>query len=171
MTNRSRKAIPFLLALILVAAMSVLIKTVLRTLDNESAGNIEIRKTPNPLGADLTKAILRHKNGELDIVDISAVTAFSWDRLYMIGDYTSASEIDAIVGRSWRKKCYTQISVSDGYTLIVFTANNAVVSCLDYPKNKGKFLIPDQAYHAGLSPLESRFLMNEYGDLIWAGNE
>lgn len=89
----------------------------------------------------------------------------------MFGDYTSASEIDAVVGRSWRKNCYTEIGVSDGYILLVFTSSNMVVHCLDYPKNKGYFLIPEQAYNQGLSAQESRFVMNEHGDLIWLGNK
>jgi hypothetical protein len=88
----------------------------------------------------------------------------------MFGAYTSSSEIDGVVGRSWRRNCYTQVGVSDGYTLLVFTKDDNVVHCLDYPKEEGDFLIPEQRYHEGLSSHESHFLVNEYGQLIWAAN-
>ncbi|MEO7838258.1 MAG: hypothetical protein ABIU06_02815 [Anaerolineales bacterium] len=172
MTKQSQKII-----LILLIVMSVIIlvsigaKTILDALDSVSSGNFEIRETSDPLKAELFNMISHHKNGELDVIDVSAATKFSWHRLYMFGDYTSPPEIDSVVGRSWRKNCYTQIGVSDGYTLLVFTDDNTVVHCLDYPKDEGNFLIPEQAYQEGLSPQESLFTMNEYGDLIWVGDK
>ncbi len=155
MTSRSQKIIlVFLVIVLLIIATGVVAQIILRAVDNELSGNIEIRDTPDPLAAKLTNMISRYKKGELDAIDLSVVTTFSWDRLYMFGDYTSASEIDAVVGRSWRKNCYTQIGLSDGYTLLVFIENNTVFHCLDYPKDEGNFLIPEQAYHEGLSSQE-----------------
>lgn len=172
MPERIRKIIPILFLIVLVIiAISIGAKTIFNALDSVSSGNVELVGTPDPLKAELSDLISRHKNGGLDVIDISIATTFSWDRLYMFGDYTTAPEIDSVVGRSWRKECYTNIDVSDSYTLLVFTENSVVVHCLDYPKNEGDFLIPEEAYQEGLSPQESLFTINEHEDLVWEGNK
>ena len=142
-------------------------KIIFDTFDNLSSGNIELRETPNPLTAELSNMVNSYKNGEIDIVDLSALTTFSWDRLYLFGDYAEPKEIDSIVGRSWRENCYTNISVSDSYTLLVFVGNDVVVHCMDYPKNEGDFLISDHVYKNGISSQEAFFTVDEHGILIW----
>jgi hypothetical protein len=113
----------------------------------------------------------RYENGEVDVIDLSGLTTFSWDWLYLFGDYTQPSEIDSIVGKSWRERCYTDISVSDGYILLVFVENDAVVHCLDYPKNDGYFLISDEIYKNGISSQEASFVVDKYGMLILTGDK
>src|SRR5262245_45268291 len=82
--------------------------------------------TPGPSKIALLDAIARHKNGEIPNVDLSTVTTFPWDRLYVFESYTQPSEIDAVVGRSWRKSCFTTIHTSEELALLVFTNNSQV---------------------------------------------
>jgi len=146
MSKQSQKtASIFLMILLVIFVSSLVIKTLLEELDSVTTGNIELLKTPDPLETELSNTVSRYKNNDITIIDLSAITTFSWDRLYMFGDYTSNSDIDSIVGRSWRELCYTQVGASDGYTLLIFTKNQAVVHCLDYPKIMGDFRIPEQA--------------------------
>jgi len=172
MKKQIQKILPTLLVvLILVGIVSIAAKIIFDTFDNLSSGNIELRETPDPLKAELSNMVNRYNNGEIDIVDLSALTTFSWDRLYLFGDYTEPSEIDSIVGRSWRENCYTQISVSDGYILLVFVGNDVVVHCMDYPKDEGYFLISDQIYKNSISFQEAFFVVDEHGRLIWTGDK
>jgi hypothetical protein len=172
MKQQIKKILPTVLAvLVLVCIVSIASKIIFDTFDNLSSGNIELRETPDPLKAELSNMVNRYKNGEIDIVDLSALTTFSWDRLYLFGDYAQPSEIASIVGRSWRENCYTQISVSDGYILLVFVGNDEVVHCMDYPKDEGYFLISDQIYKNSISSQEAFFVVDEYGMLIWTGDK
>ena len=172
MKKRIQKILPTLfVVLVLVGIVSMASKIIFDTFDNLSSGNIELRETPDPLKAELSNMVNSYNNGEIDIVDLSALTTFSWDRLYLFGDYTEPSEIDSIVGRSWRENCYTQISVSDGYILLVFVGNDVVVHCIDYPKDEGDFLISDQIYKNSISFQEAFFVVDEHGKLIWTGDK
>jgi len=67
--------------------------------------------TPDPLSAKLSNIISQYENGEISVIDLSVIEAFSWDRLYVFGPYTPLSELESIVGRSWRNICFTHIDV------------------------------------------------------------
>src|SRR5215216_2993427 len=133
MMKRIQNLLPFLLVVLAVIGCGQLVLMVWSGLP--ASGNIEVRETAisDPLEADLSRLISRYKMGEVEVVDISAATTFSWQQLYIFGPYTSPSDIDAAVGRSWRKKCYTNIGASDGINLLVFTDGKTVVHCLDFP--------------------------------------
>jgi hypothetical protein len=169
MTKRSQKLL--LAFFLIVLAIIGFGKLVLRALDSVDSGNEELIGTVDPLKADLSGVITRYKMGEVEVVDISAVTTFSWQRLYIFGPYTSLLKIDDTVGRSWRKKCYTDIHVSDGVNLLVFTDGKTVVHCLDYPMNEGVFNFTEPAFRAGISPQEARFTVKNDSLLIWVGNQ
>ena len=172
MKKQIQKILPlFPAVLVLVGIAAITSRIVFDTFDNLSSGNIELRETPDPLEAELSKMVNRYKNGEIEVVDLSALTSLSWDRLYLFGDYTYPTEIDSLVGRSWRDNCYTNISNSDGYVLLVFVENDVVVHCTDYPKNEGYFLISNQIHKNGISSEEAFFTMNEHGMLIWTGDK
>jgi hypothetical protein len=77
--------------------------------DDERA--ISKNPTPDPLSAKLSNIISQYENGEISVIDLSVIEAFSWDRLYVFGPYTPLSELESIVGRSWRNICFTHIDV------------------------------------------------------------
>jgi hypothetical protein len=164
MMKRSQKLL--LTSLVILLAIIGCGQLYLRFLDDVDSGNEELIGTVDPLEADLSHMISRYKNGEVEVVDISAVTTFSWQRLYIFGPYTSPFKMDDTVGRSWRKKCYTNILASDGISLLVFTDGKTVVHCLDFPRNEGWF--PE--FLEGLTPQEARFTMKNKS-LIWVGDK
>lgn len=174
MSKQDRKIITITIGITFFVFMLSIIIGIKNAYDNNSPGNIELRETPSPVEAELSKLIIRYENGDVDVIDVSTTTAFYWDKLYIFGAYTSPREIDSAAGRSWRKNCYTQIQFSDGVTLLVFADDNVVVHCLDYPNDEGAFAIGEREYKVyieGLSPQESRFKVNKYGYLIWANNK
>jgi hypothetical protein len=128
---------------------------------------IETDPTPDPLEAELSDTFLRYENGDIPVVDLSATTSFSWDRFYVFGPYTPLSSLESTVGRSWRKVCFTQIDVLEGYALLVFTKNNKVVHCLEYPTGTYDFS-PLAAYSSGFSVQEALFKLDEKsGTVVW----
>ena len=142
----------------------------LRYLDRVDSGNEELIGAPDPVRPELYSLIGRYKMGEIEVVDISAATTFSWQRLYIFGPYTSLLEITDTVGRSWRKKCYTAVHGSDAVNLLVFTDGKTVVHCLDFPINEGWFSQTEPAFREGLSPQEALFTVKNVS-LIWVGNQ
>ena len=164
MTKRSQK---LLLTFLLTLAIIGFGKLGLRALDSIDQGNEELIGTKDPFRADLSRMIARYNKGEVEVVDISAVTTFSWQWLCIFGPYTSPLEIDDTVGRSWRKKCYTYIRNSDVINLLVFTDGKTVVQCLDYPMIEGWF--PE--FREGISSQEALFTVEKDSLLIWVGNQ
>ena len=126
--------------------------------------------TAGPSKIALLDAISRHKNGEIPNVDLSTITTFTWDRLYVFESYTQPSEIAAVGGRSWRESCFTTIGTSEGLALLVFTNNGQVVDCIEFPSNIADFA-PLWEYEMGFSREEARFIVDERGQIIWVGNK
>ena len=126
--------------------------------------------TAGPSKIAVLDAISRHKNGETPNVDLSSVTTFPWDRLYVFESYTQPSEIDAVVGRSWRKSCYTTIHTSEGLALLVFTNSGQVVDCIEIPTNVADFA-PLWEYEMGFSREEARFVVDDRERIIWVGTK
>jgi hypothetical protein len=172
MTDKNKRfLVAFLLGFIISCISAHFLKTIVtKFFDDMSSGNIDLRNVSDPSESELKNAVLRYNNGEITVIDLSTITAFSWDRLYMFGDYTEPSEIDSVVGRSWRENCYTSISTSEA-TLLVFTSNGIVIHCIDYVDGNGDFLIPKEAYQGGISSQEALFVVNDHKRIIWIGNK
>ena len=174
MTKRSQKPILTFPRIVLSLVILLLIigcgQLVLMVwYDLPYSGNVEFRETAisDPLRAELSNMGWRYRNGEIEVIEVSAATTFSWQRLYIFGPYTSPLEIDDTVGRSWRKKCYTYIRNSDVINLLVFTDGKTVVQCLDYPMIEGWF--PE--FREGISSQEALFTVEKDSLLIWVGNQ
>jgi len=124
-------------------------------------------ETPEPLEVRLIDMVSRYKNGEISVIDMSAITTFAWDRLYFFGEYTSSETLDKGVGESWRNLdiCLdkgTLLENSDAYTLLVFTKNNIVVHCLAQPNAPYPFgLAWPSDGKLGFSPQEALFEVND----------
>jgi hypothetical protein len=153
--------------LIFLAVFSILAVLKIREWTLSIGVPIETKPVSDPLKAALSNLVSRYKSGNVAVIDISTVTTFPWDQLYIFGPYTDSSELDAMIGRTWRNNCVTQIETSDGYILLVFTNNDVVVHCLDYPRGENDFFIPPPGYESGFSPQEAVFILNEHGRIVF----
>jgi hypothetical protein len=155
---------------LLICILAGLLLLILNTLVNPKEINVRKYPTAGPSEVALSNAISRYKNGEISVVDLSTVTTFSWDRLYIFGPYTGRSKIDAVIGKPWRDTCFTTIDSYDGFTLLVFTSNHQVVGCIEYPRDVGDFS-PLESHESGFSAEEARFVLDERANVIWIGNK
>ena len=122
--------------------------------------------TADPLEAKLSNIIPYYENGEISAIDLSVIKAFSWDWFYVFGPYTSLSELESTVGRSWRNICFTHIDALENHALLVFAKDSKVVHCLEYPTHTYDFSSLAN-YSSGFSAQEALFLLDEIGSVIW----
>jgi hypothetical protein len=132
---------------------------------------VPVVETPNPLRIRLIDLASRYQKGEISVIDMSAITTFAWDRLYLFGNYTKAETLDTVVGKSWRDKCRREgmvLSSADSYTLLIFTSNDMVIYCLSHPHDIYPFYFPPKGYYSelGFSPQEALFVVNKHGYMI-----
>lgn len=66
----------------------------------------------------------RYTRGEIPYVDISKITDFSWDRLYIFGPLTDRRAISYTLGFDWGGR---SLEHEDGTALLVFMYNGYVV--------------------------------------------
>jgi hypothetical protein len=128
---------------------------------------IEANPTPDPLEADLTELISKYESGEVASIDLSTVTSFSWDRVYVFIPYTTPTTIDRSVGLSWRKLCRTEIETAEGINLLIFTYKQKAVHCLEYPIPILDFS-PLAKYSSGIPIQDANFLLDGVGQLVLA---
>ena len=126
--------------------------------------------TPDILETDLTSAFARYERGESSVIDLSATTTFVWDRLYVLGPYTSLEDLEAAVGRSWRNICFTHIDVLENEALLVFTSDGKVVHCLEYSTASYDFSSLGR-YKSGISIQDSVFWVDDVGKVVLAHDQ
>src|SRR6267154_2066055 len=72
-------------------------------------------------------------------VSFSSVTTFKWDKVFIFGPYTPATNIDAALGYDWPSSAKTRIERSETEYLIVFTKNGTVVQSCEFSVEFGNF--------------------------------
>jgi hypothetical protein len=118
--------------------------------------------TPDPLIDEIANAFARYENGEIPFVDLSTITPFKWDRLYIIGPYSPYKELTYTFGASWMT-CYTNTTAYDGWVFLVFASKNKIVRCFDYPVQPYDFT--SVAGESGISVQDARFILHE--EFVW----
>jgi hypothetical protein len=83
---------------------------------------------------NLSGMISLYKNGEISFIDLSIISTFSWDRLYIFGPYTSLEVINKSLNGIWLRYWNTSIEYNEGIVLLVFTNKGKVVQYLEYPR-------------------------------------
>jgi len=152
--------------MVLVAAIAALTVIKIREFTLLIGMPVETKPTPDRLEAELLNLVSSYKNGDLSLINISTITTFTWEQLYIFGPYTTRSELDSMVGRSWRNNCSTHIENSDGITLLVFINDGVVVHCLDYPRGENDFFVPPAGYQTGFSPQDAVFILDQLGRIV-----
>ena len=162
----SNKTIKFLTICFLVLLSSFIVVK----LRDFTQIKVEKYPTPGPSEIALSEAISRHKNSEIPIVDLSKITTFSWDRVYVFGPYTELSKIDSVVGKSWHNYCFTTIDSYDGFALLIFTNKSQFVNCIELPRDVADFASLE-THKAGFSAKEAQFILDAKGNMIWVDNK
>jgi len=70
-------------------------------------------------------------------IDFSKIGGDEWTRVCFLGPYTRDSAM--ILGFDWNVSKYTDVLISDGHNVIVFTTNKKVIEFIELPRNKGDF--------------------------------
>jgi hypothetical protein len=119
------------------------------------------------LNYDLSAAISQYKNGTVSAIDFANITTFPWDRLYVVGPYTSPSKIDNVLGTFWLDSRFTTIASNDRITLLIFMNHGHVVRYFEYPRYLGDFV--GAVTEKGYGYQEARFILGKDGKMIWTG--
>ena len=72
-------------------------------------------------------------------IDLSVVGPTSWDRVCVLGPYTTNETAEKVLGFKWDAESKTSIAGSDGVNVLVFVHNQQVVAYAEHPRNKGDF--------------------------------
>jgi hypothetical protein len=78
-------------------------------------------------------------NGEDSVLNISKITSFEWDSLYIFKPYTPLDTIKKQIGFEWEGLESALVNQSDNFNLLLFIKAKQVVSFVQLPRNYGDF--------------------------------
>ena len=117
------------LLIVLTVVVVVILRIFLMTLDAQQEERKQQQQTEQRqseiLSIAISNAASLNKNRAESIIDLSKITTFSWDTLYIFPPYTPSDTLDRTLGEKWLGP--TNIEDSDGIVLLVFTDNGKVV--------------------------------------------
>lgn len=90
-----------------------------------------------------------------NVVNISALTDFRWDTLYIYHPYTGVDEIHAQLGYKWADAQTTGIDLSETFYLFVFVRDGKVVRHYKFSRRIGDF--EDLDGHNSFKPEDAEF--------------
>lgn len=123
--------------------------------------------TPDPLEFEINNAFSRYENREIPFVDFSTITSFRWDRLYIIGPYSTFKELTYRFGVSWMT-CDTNTTAYDNWVFLVFSSGKKIVRCFDYPVDPYDFTFITN--EEGIPAQEAQFILLESGYVGFANS-
>lgn len=141
-----------------IIAIVILISIFLATLSKNDRAEKNQLNQRNQLIVDLDRLVALYKNGKVDAIDISTITPFEWEKLFLFSPYSTAEQIFKTLGFSDDIKSF--ISYDDGIILFVFVKGNKVVQYLDYPRNPDFYSVVRES---GYSPSEAVFVLDDEG--------
>ena len=123
-------------------------------------------KERQKISSSLNQEVQKNRAGDIDLVDFSLLTSFSWDKLYIFSPYSPPESIDTALGKYWIGSRFTEIKSSDRISLLVFTKNGKVVRYLEFPRSRGDF--SPAANESGYPMPLAKFIVDDKGQMIWA---
>lgn len=77
---------------------------------------------------------------ELEEINISKLTPFKWNKLFIFKPYTPIDSINDKLGFVWEGAEKSHINQDDNFNLLVFTEKNKVIHYIKWPREKGDFM-------------------------------
>lgn len=85
-------------------------------------------------------------------VDLQTVGAEGWDRVCVLGPYSTDRGAQETIGFSWPVESRSAIAWNDGISLLLFVREQHVVHAVEHPRDRGDFselsgrcFLPDEA--------------------------
>jgi hypothetical protein len=72
-------------------------------------------------------------------VNLGLVGPSSWDRVCVLGPYSTNEDAERVLGFKWDLERETSINLHDSFNVLVFIHNNMVVAFTEHPRHKGDF--------------------------------
>lgn len=72
-------------------------------------------------------------------VDLAVAVAGNWDRVCILGPYSSNAVAAGILGFEWPAESLTDVERSDVISLLVFVQGSTVLEYLEHPRSSGDF--------------------------------
>lgn len=72
-------------------------------------------------------------------VDLAAAVPGKWDRVCVLGPYSSDAVAAQTLGFKWPVETLTDIKRDDGISLLVFVQGKTVISYVEHPRGSGDF--------------------------------
>ena len=112
-------------------------------------------------------SIKQYENGDIEEINFSTLSPFTWNKLYIFGPYTSCRTVSKYLKKPlfWFNCQFLGANPSEHKSLLVFVNHGYIrqylvidmdISDSMYPLRKG-----------GYSFDEARFKLNEIGQLVW----
>ena len=70
-------------------------------------------------------------------IDLPAAVPHAWQRVCVLGPYSSSKDAAALLGFAWNADAHSDIRSDDTITLLVFVKDGEVVAAADYPHADG----------------------------------
>ena len=88
----------------------------------------------------ISSALARTVDSNSATVDLATVGPPNWERVCILGPYSSNERAQQILGFKWDAHGKSSIASNDGINLLVFVRGQKVVGFAEHPRNKGDFL-------------------------------
>lgn len=72
-------------------------------------------------------------------IDLASAVSTDWDRVCILGPYTTDASASQALGFKWSAEALTSIEENDGISLLVFVQNNKVFSYVEHSRSYGDF--------------------------------
>jgi hypothetical protein len=93
---------------------------------------------PSPdISEQIAQAFIRNDGAPIDLALFGPP---SWERICVLGPYTSNDGAEAILGFRWNSESKTSIGANDGVTVLVFVRGDEVLAYAEHPRSKGDFI-------------------------------
>jgi hypothetical protein len=156
----NKKIFPFLVAIIVICII----------LSICFAFQIHSSNSRIKLNNELISAKVQYQNGALPYIDISTLTKFQWDRLYIFGPYAQCNLINKKLDIVFWPECkFTGIEGYDDISILIFTKQRHVIQYLVV--NRSQIDFSTVTSNTGYSPSNSLFKIDIYGNCTWEGQK